>query len=566
MLAVVAFAATARSLLRSSATSQCAGTRVNGRMRFWRPEDGPNNGTRAWNYSVPPHIPLPASTPGGFLLDRGNLGYNMFARRDLHENLDRIASPYQNGTVNSTLGYPPLSASGGYVLVQDALHENFNDGLDPAKFVVLLQKGSQPGMVDVVSDTIDGQACNVLRLSATANRDPSVDPNKWWASQGALIQTASLFASGRFEVKAKFAPVQGLVFALWTFHEELHRDAAHLPNGEVDPQVSCFLVPRGTTEVLPVQTENVISSESSSLQLFDLLPPAPLNIFQQLDSRCHRPPQFVADVTGWNSRLNHEIDIEIPASCTGLCGPGGGCPGQFDTANLNTYVFSNENGAGNAYANLCVRAPNGTSFADGEYHTYAFEWHTGANATAGSTVPDNCSSARVDFFLDGVYMATNDVFVPSRGSRFVFGIWPGGANWVGSPGDGWGPVSPGASTERVIRAAYISEVHVCPFGEPGDSMYPMLFDQPITPENERLWKPVARSPAVAGQAPPSATCPPRYSPTPSPPAPAPSPPVPTPPSPACTGDSGRPDGCPCTHSWQCESSICGGKPAECTPH
>ena len=59
---------------------------------------------------------------------------------------------------------------------------------------------------------------------------------------------------------------------------------------------------------------------------------------------------------------------------------------------------------------------------DGEYHTYAFEWHTGSNATSPPTASDNCTSARVDFFLDDVYIATNDVFVPSRGSRFVFGV------------------------------------------------------------------------------------------------------------------------------------------------
>ena len=121
-----------------------------------------------------------------------------------------------------------------------------------------------------------------------ANRDPSVDPNSWWVSQGALMQSASIFASGRFSIRAKFAPIEGLVFALWTFHEEEHRDAAHLPNGEVDPQ-------------------------------------------------------FVDGATGWSTRLNHEIDIEIPASCSGLCATSatGTCAGQFDTANLNTYVFSN---------------------------------------------------------------------------------------------------------------------------------------------------------------------------------------------------------------------------------
>ena len=407
------------------------------------------------------HIPLPASTPNGFLLDAGSVGLNEFANRTLHQALDQIAAPWREGTVNATLGYPPLTTTGGYPLANTALHENFYEGLVPERLVVLKQKGSQPGMVDIVSDVVDGVERNVLRLSAMANRDPSVDPNSWWVSQGALMQSASIFASGRFSIRAKFAPIEGLVFALWTFHEEEHRDAAHLPNGEVDPQ-------------------------------------------------------FVDGATGWSTRLNHEIDIEIPASCSGLCATSatGTCAGQFDTANLNTYVFSNSNGGGNGYANLCVRAPPKTSFVsmDGEYHTYAFEWHTGSNATSPPTASDNCTSARVDFFLDDVYIATNDVFVPSRGSRFVFGVWAGGAKWSGSPAsDGpWGP-SPTGVDERVAHAAFIAEVDVCPFLEPGDAMFPMMFDQPTTPAVQQLWMAKSIAPVVPGQSAPSgggAVCPP----------------------------------------------------------
>ena len=71
-----------------------------------------------------------------------------------------------------------------------------------------------------------------------------------------------------------------------------------------------------------------------------------------------------------SSSVFSSSSFQVPANCDGLCGVhSGGCPGQFDTANLNNYVFANNNGAGPAYANLCVRAPEGKNFVDGEYHT-----------------------------------------------------------------------------------------------------------------------------------------------------------------------------------------------------
>ena len=52
------------------------------------------------------------------------------------------------------------------------------------------------------------------------------------------------------------------------------------------------------------------------------------------------------------SQVNHEIDIEIPASCLALCQPLGGCGGQFGTMNLNNYLYTNNGGTGPAYASL----------------------------------------------------------------------------------------------------------------------------------------------------------------------------------------------------------------------
>ena len=61
----------------------------------------------------------------------------------------------------------------------------------------------------------------------------------------------------------------------------------------------------------------------------------------------------------------------------GMCQKGG-CPGQWDTANFNSYLYANNNGLGPAFVNMCARTPSQTSFIpdDNKYHTYAIEWHT----------------------------------------------------------------------------------------------------------------------------------------------------------------------------------------------
>jgi len=120
--------------------------------------------------------------------------------------------------------------------------------------------------------------------------------------------------------------------------------------------------------------------------------------------------------------------------------------------NLNSYVVTDASGGtGPGYVNLCVRAPPGQSFADDTYHSYAFEWHSGQ---AGC-------KPRVDFFFDGQYIGTADVFVPSRASRFVFGMWPSTTNWAGNP-----------DFEEAF--AFVSDVSVCPFNEANDAGFPQV--------------------------------------------------------------------------------------------
>ena len=71
----------------------------------------------------------------------------------------------------------------------------------------------------------------------------------------------------------------------------------------------------------------------------------------------------------------------------------------------------------------CVRATKKdatpfTMIGDGKYHNYTIDWHTGDASKAGVA-----GMGRVEFWIDGVYMGTNNAFVPTRASRFYIAHW-----------------------------------------------------------------------------------------------------------------------------------------------
>ena len=54
-------------------------------------------------------------------------------------------------------------------------------------------------------------------------------------------------------------------------------------------------------------------------------------------------PQFLgsATSTGWETKRNDEIDIEIPANCMNtpnVCPDGKGCAGDYSTANFSAFI------------------------------------------------------------------------------------------------------------------------------------------------------------------------------------------------------------------------------------
>lgn len=149
--------------------------------------------------------------------------------------------------------------------------------------------------------------------------------------------------------------------------------------------------------------------------------------------------------------------------------------------NLNAYRYTNADGEGPAYANLCVRAPAGTQFVDGTYHKYTIEWHTGDST--GSCQP------HINFYFDDAYIGSVNVFVPTRGVRLVAGIWGGDANWcVGAALRTVCDVAPHAACVALgyrdgfplweEAYAYISSVTVTPFDEPRSTNYPQVYDEP----------------------------------------------------------------------------------------
>ena len=268
------------------------------------------------------------------------------------------------------------SKTGGFPVETVGFYDDFTEGLSSERFYCLLEKQcvvlggcDGDGDGDTAWMCIRGSESNVDIVQDYVDgvgeknvvRLTAVSDGTAVSSTG-LIQTAGLFTAGTFQVTARFPPVPGVVSSVWGFHFEQH-----------------------------------------------------------FESEASQDPQYLPELNTHGMTLtNHEIDMEIPASCSGMC-PGGGCPEQYDTMNLNSYRYTNAEGERPAYANLCVRAPAGTSFADGAYHTYTFEWHTGDD--------DASCAPHINFYFDDDYIGSINVFVPTRGVRLVMGIWGGDTNW-----------------------------------------------------------------------------------------------------------------------------------------
>jgi hypothetical protein len=144
--------------------------------------------------------------------------------------------------------------------------------------------------------------------------------------------------------------------------------------------------------------------------------------------------------------------MNTPNVCNG---PTGSCVNDYSTVNFNNYIMTNNAGGGPSYTNMCARVSVTLSLlcypvpilckgkypvqvtksdgspmqllGDGNYHNYTIEWHTGTSSAGGPT-----TSAFVNFYIDGVYMGTNNAFVPTRAGRLWISLWPAYGTYVAS--------------------------------------------------------------------------------------------------------------------------------------
>lgn len=128
-----------------------------------------------------------------------------------------------------------------------------------------------------------------------------------------------------------------------------------------------------------------------------------------------------------NRIRNSEIDWEFPTAADD------GSPNDqvsFDRARANSWggKFGGEGG------NVSLRPNIGQLVADGQFHTYTYEWHSGASGLAGS----------ITWLIDGHEVAryTGSDYgqdnIPFRASRFWIGVWfpaSGYRNMVGWAGN-----------------------------------------------------------------------------------------------------------------------------------
>jgi len=133
---------------------------------------------------------------------------------------------------------------------------------------------------------------------------------------------------------------------------------------------------------------------------------------------------------------NHEIDIEFP-------GRDENNDYSLSHALCTTWIGENDG----EYLSNSVDI--GQNMADGAFHKYRFDWHTG----------DEQQEKRVDFYFDDVLVYTSHEFVPTNAGRLWLGLWfP--RYWAGTP-------------DFDTTTFEIDYLRITPFHEAGD-----------TPQNE----------------------------------------------------------------------------------
>ena len=370
---------------------------------------------------------------------------------------------------------------------QGELHDAFYDGLKGENWGLLLQKGAVPLNTATLATDQGGNAVPLLNLVSDVvrtYRDPNLAAKakpvvvmRALAADGAITQTANLttarwWGSGYYEVTAKFPRMRGGVNAIWTFHGD---------------SAGPYTNPMGCTSKTAAACEGFPPASATSTWG---VPVGAALSAQTAPARNAMADPFGPDSAG-NLTLvrNDEIDIELPTNAPELtCSngvPDPSKPGQtlqssapmaWNTLNLNTYQYTGGGGDGAIpYVNMPIVSDE--AVVDGEhYHVYGFQWHTGHMGADGDPHDPRTWEVQphVNWYLDGAYVATINVFVPSRYSRLTIGfINTGNDNWHGDADDWKTPVA----------CAYVSEVHIVPYHEDRDCWWPSPADQPVSLRN-----------------------------------------------------------------------------------
>lgn len=129
------------------------------------------------------------------------------------------------------------------------------------------------------------------------------------------------------------------------------------------------------------------------------------------------------------SIINHEIDIEFP---------GRDKDDAFSLSHALCTTWRTE-------ADYRTESVDCGAQADGEFHTYRFDWHTGSET----------ETPRVEYYFDGELIHTATEYIPTNAGRFWLGLWfP--KNWAG--------------TSDFDTAVFeIDCVKITPFRESGDT-------------------------------------------------------------------------------------------------
>jgi len=139
--------------------------------------------------------------------------------------------------------------------------------------------------------------------------------------------------------------------------------------------------------------------------------------------------EYEEDYSDGLTITNHEIDIEFPGRDEN---------DQLSLSHALCTTWTSEE-------DYLTRSPYCKDQADGEFHTYRFDWHTGSDT----------EEKRVEFYFDGELTYTSYDNVPTNESRFWLGLWfP--KNWAGTPDF--------EQTEFLV-----DYVKITPFHESGDT-------------------------------------------------------------------------------------------------